>query len=203
MRTLPAAATAAYGTLLAAALALSACSPADEPAGAPASNANPPPARAAATNTGVGGTAPSAAELARAKELFSANCAECHLESGKGDPHHRKDDIPDFTNAAWQAREQNDALVAAITDGKGDAMPAFKGDLSTEEIRLLVGYVRSLSAPGSGNASGAAPPAGKAPATKAKSPAKSPSAPPAAPKAPSRNAPKSDAGGHGGHAGHP
>jgi mono/diheme cytochrome c family protein len=81
------------------------------------------------------------ADLARAERLFKANCASCHTASGKGEAHHRKDNIPDFTDEAWHARRSDAKLVASIENGKGAVMPSFKGKLSPAEIRLLVGYI--------------------------------------------------------------
>jgi mono/diheme cytochrome c family protein len=70
------------------------------------------------------------ADLAQATELFDGKCATCHLESGKGDPHHKKDDIPDFTDASWQAKATDAEPRDAITNGRGKVMPAFKGSLT-------------------------------------------------------------------------
>jgi mono/diheme cytochrome c family protein len=108
-------------------------------------------------------------ELARAAALFETNCSECHLASGTGDPHHRKDKIPNFTDAAWQKRESDAALIKAVTTGHGKVMPAFKDKLSQEEIALLVRYVRGF--PERAGAAGPAP----------------------------KGAPKPQGGGHGGH----
>jgi mono/diheme cytochrome c family protein len=83
-------------------------------------------------------------DLARSRTLFKANCATCHLESGTGDPHHRRDGIPNFRDASWQGRVSDDALTASVRNGKGKLMPGFATSLSDEEITLLVRYVRAL-----------------------------------------------------------
>jgi mono/diheme cytochrome c family protein len=84
--------------------------------------------------------------LARTAKLFDATCATCHTTGGKGDPHHRKDDIPDFTDRSWQAGETDAELRDAIANGKEKIMPAFGGKLSAEQIDELVAYVRGFPA---------------------------------------------------------
>jgi mono/diheme cytochrome c family protein len=116
--------------------------PANAPPAPTNQNTAPPPATPAAAPGRP--AALEGAELARATELFEGKCASCHLRSGKGDPHHRKDGIPDFTDAAWQAKTPDEELQASITHGKGKVMPPFKGALSQEEIGLLVAYVRGF-----------------------------------------------------------
>ena len=94
-------------TVFAAALA-GACGPSgDAPRNAPAPGVNslPPNANAAnaagapAANANAGGQSAGTSEgerLARAKTLFAANCSDCHLESGKGSPDQKKNDIELF-----------------------------------------------------------------------------------------------------------
>jgi len=84
------------------------------------------------------------ADLARAERIFNANCASCHQQSGKGEAHHRKDNIPDFTDAAWHARRSDTELVASIENGRGAVMPSFRGKLSAAEIKLLVAYIHGF-----------------------------------------------------------
>jgi len=93
------------------------------------------------------------ADLARSATLFASNCAGRHLRTGKGDLHHRKDGNPDFNDATWQGQRTDAALTSSVTRGKGTAMPAFRGKLKEDEIRVLVRYVREFPA----RAAGAAP----------------------------------------------
>jgi mono/diheme cytochrome c family protein len=152
MRTLAAAVQAG---LLAVALSGTACGGGEEsaapapPAGPAANMAGPGPQPVApdpAAGAGAAGShAPlEEAELARAAQLFKANCAVCHTESGKGDPHHKRDGIPDFTSAAWHEGETDAELTASITNGHGKVMPPFRDRLSDEEIRLLVHYIHGF-----------------------------------------------------------
>jgi mono/diheme cytochrome c family protein len=201
-------------------LLLAACSAKDEP---PATNTAQP----AAVNANAGApTAPAGAggghggavhagplegaDLAKAQGLYKTNCQTCHLATGTGDPHHKKAGIPNFTNASWQAGEEDQEIFDAIKNG-GKEMPAFEEDLSDDEIRLLVHYVREFptrgaagggqKSPGAaadrgsrdgGDKAGADAPS-KAPAgAPSKGPAKAPAKTPAPPK-------PADHSEHGGH----
>jgi mono/diheme cytochrome c family protein len=87
------------------------------------------------------------AQLTQAATLYAKNCQGCHLATGGGDPHHRKDGIPDFTDPSWMETASADTLTASIENGKGRVMPAFGSKLSDDEIRLLVRYVGNLGSP--------------------------------------------------------
>jgi mono/diheme cytochrome c family protein len=127
------------------ALALvAACGGETEPA---ATNASLTPANLDAAPAASPAARPLALEgeaLARAVGIFDATCSTCHLASGKGDPHHRKDDIPDFTDRAWQTGETDAELRDAIANGTGKVMPAFGEKLSGDQIDELVAYVRGF-----------------------------------------------------------
>jgi cbb3-type cytochrome c oxidase subunit III len=137
--------TVVFGGILAVGLA---CGAPDE--GARTANTNQAGAAAPATNAAApaGNAAPAGsaedAEMARAAALFKTNCARCHLESGTGDPNHRKNGIPNFTDAAWQKRESDAELIKVVTNGHGKIMPSFKDKLSPDEIALVVKYVRGF-----------------------------------------------------------
>ena len=71
-------------------------------------------------------------------------CSGCHGEDGKG----KMKGTPDFTSQAWQDKQSTDDLVDAIIKGEGEGatkMPAFRSKLSDEQIKALVGYVRSFA----------------------------------------------------------
>lgn len=131
--------------MLAAVLVLAGCGTPSQPVeNAANANTNVPNAYVPDTQAPVQKTGMPAADFARAETLFNDTCARCHLTSGKGEAEHKKDDIPDFTNPQWQAREDNDEIREAIENGKGKIMPAFKNKLSSEQIDLLVSYVRTF-----------------------------------------------------------
>jgi uncharacterized membrane protein len=78
--------------------------------------------------------------------LFRQHCAKCHGADGTGSPaRDRLPDIPDFTDASWQARREDARLLAGILDGKGKEMPPSRGRLSEEEARGLVTRVRAFA----------------------------------------------------------
>jgi mono/diheme cytochrome c family protein len=106
--------------------------------------------------TGITSLAHSAAaedsELAKARENYQSYCRKCHGDEGKGDgpgaamlnPKPR-----DYTDCKVMKNKKDDELIKVITDG-GEAagmspdMQPFGGNLSTEEIRGLVKFVRSF-----------------------------------------------------------
>jgi mono/diheme cytochrome c family protein len=130
-----------------------ACEQPDEPqvssAPTPTVNANNQPP--VATNTAAANLPLAGAGLDRAEGLYKANCASCHLASGRGEHHHRKDGIPDFTDAAWHEGKTDAALNATIANGDGRVMPAFGSKLAEDEIALLVRYIHRF--PSAGNES--------------------------------------------------
>jgi hypothetical protein len=52
--------------------------------------------------------------------------------------------VPDFTLRDWQASHTGPGMLASILDGKGASMPAWRGRLSPDQARELVGYLRSF-----------------------------------------------------------
>jgi len=86
--------------------------------------------------------------LARGKELFSANCVQCHGESGHGDgpgaqtlnPPPRNFTIPD----GWVNGYDMPSIYKTLTEGiEGSSMSAFDF-LSRKDRMALVHYVRSF-----------------------------------------------------------
>ncbi|MFY9608974.1 MAG: cytochrome c [Blastocatellia bacterium] len=85
------------------------------------------------------GTAKPASNI-DAVALFTSNkCATCHGADGKG----KIKGARDFTDAAWQKKESDGELAAAIKNGK-KPMPPYGDKLSGDEIKALVAYVRSF-----------------------------------------------------------
>jgi mono/diheme cytochrome c family protein len=76
--------------------------------------------------------------------LFKAKCAACHGDEGSGNTTLGKSmKIRDFHSPDVQ--KQTDAqLTDMITTGKG-AMPAYKGKLTDDQIKQIVGYIRDLA----------------------------------------------------------
>jgi mono/diheme cytochrome c family protein len=76
--------------------------------------------------------------------LYKAKCSVCHGADGKGDsPIGKKMGLRDFASPEVQ-KMSDDELIAIIGHGK-DKMPSYKKSLKPEQIRELVGYIRSLA----------------------------------------------------------
>ena len=88
------------------------------------------------------------ASAADGKDLFETNCAKCHGVDGKGATKMgMKVGAKDLTDAKLQSELTDDKIATTIKEGfkEGDKtkMKAFP-DLSADDIKALVGYVRSL-----------------------------------------------------------
>jgi cytochrome c6 len=80
-----------------------------------------------------------------AATLFKTKCAACHDADGSGSGSMGKQlGVTDLRADAVQ--KQTDAqLNDSITNGKGKKMPAYKGKLTDDQIKGLVGYIRELA----------------------------------------------------------
>jgi cytochrome c6 len=79
-----------------------------------------------------------------APALYKSKCAACHGPDGTGNVSMGKTlGVTDLTSADVQ--KQTDAqLTDSIANGKGKKMPAYKGKLTDDQIKGLVGYIREL-----------------------------------------------------------
>jgi mono/diheme cytochrome c family protein len=87
-------------------------------------------------------------QLEQGREVYQATCAECHGETGRGDGERAGEitrPVGDFTDQAEMAALPDKTLYTVVTEGQGTQMPAFGDDLSEEQRRAVVGYVRSLA----------------------------------------------------------
>ena len=77
--------------------------------------------------------------------LFKSKCAVCHAPDGSGGGAMGKQlGVTDLRSDAVQ--KQTDAqLNDSITNGKGTKMPAYKGKITDDQIKGLVGYIRELA----------------------------------------------------------
>ena len=78
-----------------------------------------------------------------AAATYKAKCAACHGADAKGEtPVGKKMGIKDLASADVQ--KMSDAeLTTVIADGK-NKMPSYKKSLKPDQIKELVGYIRSL-----------------------------------------------------------
>jgi len=82
-------------------------------------------------------------------QTFVSLCVPCHGPQGKGDGPAAVAFNPrpaDFTKAELWVERTDEELVTSITKGV-NAMPPFGPQLSQEEIRGLVAYIKSLRVP--------------------------------------------------------
>ncbi|KGM41651.1 cytochrome oxidase subunit III [Aquabacterium sp. NJ1] len=80
------------------------------------------------------------AELGKAK--FKQVCAACHGADGKGN---QAIGAPNLTDKIWLHGFGEEAIMNMVNKGKLNIMPAQETRLSEDQIKLLAGYVWSLS----------------------------------------------------------
>jgi mono/diheme cytochrome c family protein len=117
--------------------------------------------------------------------LYNRYCVRCHAVDGRGVwdiP-----DVPDFTNARWQAHRSDARLARLILEGRGAVMPAFRGTLTLEEAWAMARYLRTFvpgteaSRPDEGKSEKSEKSEDQLPAPKPGGPAAAPGQPPARP----------------------
>jgi mono/diheme cytochrome c family protein len=85
---------------------------------------------------------------ARAKEIYTVDCAICHGETGDGKTDLAKDmglTLKDWTDTKTLAAMSDEDLFKTIREGK-DKMPAEAvGRAKDDEVRNLILYIRSLA----------------------------------------------------------
>jgi cytochrome c oxidase cbb3-type subunit 3 len=100
------------------------------------------------------------------KSKFGA-CAACHGMDGKGN---QALGAPNLADDVWLHGWGENAIVAMITGGKTNVMPAWGDKLTEQQVHMLTGYVMSISSAAVQKSAAAAPapaaPAEQAPAAK-------------------------------------
>jgi cytochrome c6 len=95
------------------------------------------------------GAAPSfAADVAHGGQIFSANCAACHM--GGGNVVNAERTLKADALSAYLASYESDheaAIAYQVTNGK-NAMPAFGGKLSDADIADVAAYVEDMASKG-------------------------------------------------------
>ena len=79
-------------------------------------------------------------------ELFTAQCASCHGEAGRG---MTETGGPDLMDANWLYGGDRASLVQTLVNGRQGHMPHWEERLSLAERRILTHYVLGLKAGGS------------------------------------------------------
>ena len=89
-----------------------------------------------------------AADVAHGEQVFSANCAACHIGGGNvvnGQRTLQQDDLKAYLANYNEGHEE--AIAYQVTNGK-NGMPAFGPNLSAAEIADVAAYVESQSVKG-------------------------------------------------------
>ena len=94
---------------------------------------------------GVGCLAvPALRAQSESEKLYAAKCAMCHAKDGSGDsPTGKAMKVPDLKSVAVQKLTDAE-LTDVVTKGKA-AMPKYGDKLKADEIKGLVGYIRTLA----------------------------------------------------------
>jgi hypothetical protein len=74
--------------------------------------------------------------------LYIRYCVRCHGADGRGIwdiP-----DVPNFTNARWQASRPDAQIARIIIEGRGAVMPPFRGAISLEESWAIARHLRTF-----------------------------------------------------------
>lgn len=80
--------------------------------------------------------------VARGKAAFAQTCAGCHGAEGKGNP---MLGAPNLSDQIWLYGGSEETIVETITKGRTNVMPAWGNTLSDDKVRILAGYIWSLS----------------------------------------------------------
>jgi cytochrome c oxidase cbb3-type subunit 3 len=81
------------------------------------------------------------ANLAAGKDIFAANCAVCHGETGQGN---RELGVPNLADAIWLYGSDKATIVEGLWNGRGAMMPAWADRLDDSAIKALTVYVHTL-----------------------------------------------------------
>jgi ubiquinol-cytochrome c reductase cytochrome b subunit len=83
--------------------------------------------------------------VARAQEVFTTECRDCHGAEGKGDGPQARSfglETPDFTDPDFWSDAPISRLRQSVREGRGDDMPAFGKRLTDEEIDTVLAFVQ-------------------------------------------------------------
>jgi mono/diheme cytochrome c family protein len=148
IRAMMVAATVLYGATLASAVMASSVT-----------QQQPPPSDGAPAGNGKGWTIPAGASqeqnpvtaspdiLAKGKTLFDKKCERCHGKEGKGNgPDADADEAPgDLSDGSRAGRNPDGVMFYKVWNGrKSPKMPAFKTELSKDEVWTIVSYAKTL-----------------------------------------------------------
>ena len=85
--------------------------------------------------------------IAKGRDIFKSKCQHCHGASGVGDgpdadPKHKPGDLTDSKRAS---RNPDGVMFYKVWNGRKDPkMPAFKSEISKEDVWTVIHYVKTL-----------------------------------------------------------
>jgi mono/diheme cytochrome c family protein len=88
--------------------------------------------------------------LAKGQELYKSKCQRCHGPGGQGNgPDAERDDPPgDLTDGSRASRNPDGVMFYKIWNGRSKPkMPAFKTDISRDDVWTVVHFVKTLRKP--------------------------------------------------------
>jgi mono/diheme cytochrome c family protein len=88
--------------------------------------------------------------LKKGKSLFGSRCQKCHGPEGKGNGPDSNPDEPaaDLTDSSRAAANPDGVLFYKVWNGrKSPKMPAFKSEMSKDDVWSVVAYVKTLRQP--------------------------------------------------------
>jgi quinol-cytochrome oxidoreductase complex cytochrome b subunit/cytochrome c len=89
---------------------------------------------------------PAVAAHMKPVELYRVYCMGCHDADGAGNSFRKlSPELPDLTNAKWQASRTDADLLHSILEGKGKIMVPMKDKLGKADAEQMVAFVRGFS----------------------------------------------------------
>jgi mono/diheme cytochrome c family protein len=88
-------------------------------------------------------TDPPNIDQVKGRKIFAKHCAGCHGPEGKGDGYLLLGPDPANLTRPTTKKKPDALLLQTIHEGKPN-MPSWKGRLSEDESRAVLGYIRAL-----------------------------------------------------------
>ena len=84
--------------------------------------------------------------LSRGKDVFDSRCQSCHGPEGRGDgpDSDPRNPAADLTDEFRVDLNPDGVMYYRVWNGKAPVMPAFSGELTSDEVWAVVEYAKSL-----------------------------------------------------------